>query len=75
MVCCHYTVREQPLEAEITDSTCCLFWHVTQLCTEQETPDAHLNTADRKSCRGTERRSHSFLLNYIMYINNDLGQI
>ncbi len=25
-----YTVREQPLEAEITDSTCCLFWHVTQ---------------------------------------------
>ncbi len=29
----------------------------------------------QKSCRGTERRSHSFLLNYIMYINNDLGQI
>ncbi len=75
MVCCHYTVREQPLEAEITDSTCCLFWHVTQRCTERETPDSHLNTADRKSCRGTERHSHSFLLNYIMYINNDLGQI
>ncbi len=35
--------------------------------TERETPDSHLNTADRKSCRGTERRSHSFLLNYIMY--------
>ncbi len=72
-VCCHYTVREQPLEAEITDSTCCLFWHVT--CDKRETPDSHLNTADRKSCRGTERRSHSFLLNYIMYINDDLGQI
>ncbi len=43
--------------------------------TERETPDSHLNTADRKSCCGTERRSHSFLLNYIMYINNDLGQI
>ncbi len=74
MVCCHYTVREQPLEAEITDSTC-LFWHVTLRCTERETPDAHLNTADRKSCRRTECHSHSFLLNYIMYINNDLGQI
>ncbi len=47
----------------------------TARCTERETPDSHLNTADRKSCRGTERRSHSFLLNYIMYINNDLGQI
>ncbi len=42
---------------------------------ERETPDSHLNTADRKSCRGTEQSSHSFLLNYIMYINNDLGQI
>ncbi len=37
----------------------------TARCTERETPDSHLNTADRKSCRGTERRSHSFLLNYI----------
>ncbi len=42
---------------------------------EREIPDSHLNTADRKSCRGTERHSHSFLFNYIMYINNDLGQI
>ncbi len=42
---------------------------------EREIPDSHLNTADRKSCRGTERHSHSFLFNYIMYIYNDLGQI
>ncbi len=47
----------------------------TARCTERETPDLDLNTADRKSCRRTERHSRSFLLNYIMYINNDLGQI
>ncbi len=40
----------------------------TARCTERETPDSHLNTADRKSCHGTEHHSHSFLLNYIMYI-------
>ncbi len=38
----------------------------TACCTERETPDAHLNTADRKSCRGTERHSHSFPLNNII---------
>ncbi len=32
----------------------------TVRCTERETPDSHLNTADRKSCRGTEHHSHSF---------------
>ncbi len=37
----------------------------TACCTERETPDLHLNKADRKSCRRTERHSHSFLLNYI----------
>ncbi len=55
MVCCHYTVREQPLEAEITDSTLFALARDTARCTERETPDSHLNTADRKSCRGTER--------------------
>ncbi len=36
MVCYNYTVREQPLEAEITDSTCCLFWHVTLHAAQRE---------------------------------------
>ncbi len=66
MVCYHYTVWERPLEVEITDSTCCLLWHVTARCTERETSNAHLNAADRKSCRGTERHSHSFPLNNII---------
>ncbi len=66
MVCYHYTVRERPLEAEITDSMCCLFWHVTLCCTERETSNAHLNAAGRKSCRRTERHSHSFPLNNII---------
>ncbi len=69
MVCCHYTVREQPLEGKSLTARVVCFVH------RAETPDAHLNTADRKSCHGTERHSHSFLLNYIMYINDDLGQI
>ncbi len=38
----------------------------TARCTERETSNAHLNTADRKSCRGTERHSHSFPLNNII---------
>ncbi len=40
--------------------------HVTLRCTEPETSNAHLNAADRKSCRGTERHSHSFPLNNII---------
>ncbi len=38
----------------------------TAHCTERETSNAHLNAADRKSCRGTERHSHSFPLNNII---------
>ncbi len=38
----------------------------TARCTERETSNAHLNAADRKSCRGTERHSHSFPLNNII---------
>ncbi len=53
----------------------------TARCTERETPDAHLNAADRKSCRGTERRSHSFPLNniiaylsqIIVHVHNDFA--
>ncbi len=62
MVCYHYTVRERPLEVEITDSTCFVLACDTARCTERETS----NAADRKSCRGTERHSHSFPLNNII---------
>ncbi len=71
-VCYHYTVWERPLEAEITDSTCCLFWHVTLRCTERETSNAHLNAANRKSCRETERHSHSFPLNNIIAYSSQI---
>ncbi len=75
MVCCHYTVREQPLEAEITDITCCLFWHVTLRAAQRGNSRLAFKYSRQKILPRTERRSHSFLLNYIMYINNDLGQI
>ncbi len=66
MVCYHYTVRERPLEAEITDSMCCLFWHVTLRAAQSGKLQTCLNAAGRKSCRRTERHSHSFPLNNII---------
>ncbi len=76
MVCYHYTVREQPLEAEITDSTCCLFWHVTLRAAQR----GNFRRAFKYSRQKILPRNRApfnivFLLNYIMYINNDLGQI
>ncbi len=60
MVCCHYTVRERPLEAEISIKILFVLACDTALCAERETSNAILNAADRKFYRGTESHSHSF---------------